>query len=68
MCDVWPTESVWAWVKNKLVKRQSQHAIWRHGIGHQHWIEMGEGAGLIFHCPEQLKKSTVRRVRTGRGR
>ena len=45
MCDVWPTESVWAWVKNKLVKRQSQHAIWRHGIGHQHWIEMGEEQG-----------------------
>ena len=34
LCDVWPTESVWAERKAKIIKALPKTKRWRKGVGH----------------------------------
>ena len=46
LCDFWPTESIWAYVKDVLPKKVSQHSYWKKGVGAQHGRGLGEGDSI----------------------
>ena len=36
LVDFWPTERIWAYVKNDLPKKVSKHPRWKKGVGPLH--------------------------------
>ena len=47
--DYWPTERIWAYVKNDLPKKVSKHPRWKKGVGPLHGGHATHGAPLTLH-------------------
>ena len=39
LCDFWPTESLWAYVKKVLTKKVSKSPAFKKGVGALQWAE-----------------------------
>ena len=42
MCDYWPTENVWSWVKRALIKKVSKNRAFKKGVGTHAAIQQRE--------------------------
>ena len=48
LCDFWPTESLWAWVKGRLTKKVSKSKAFKKGVGtRREGRHGGQGFGVL---------------------